>query len=228
MKAGEESSRTVEDAPPPPSLGALVHGVVNSTASIAFSVGALRAAGTLASTDLEALARIEQAAAMVADTVKRFATAAPTAHPPASRAGATVDLYEVCCEIAEQRRREQGRTIYCRAFGDSRVPWRHAQVFELTELMVDCALAHLGAGARLTLSTTGFGRHVRLSVQGAGWLSSEARKACQQIPSKVDPSLNGLMTVTTSGPGTVLSMHLPRQGSGQGLARHRFPERQSG
>ncbi|HLK93162.1 MAG TPA: hypothetical protein VKZ18_24925 [Polyangia bacterium] len=205
----EASSRTDADAAPAPSLGALVHGVVNSTASIAFSVGALRAGGTLAGNDLEALARIEQAAAMVADTVKRFASAAP-ARPSAARAGAIVDLYEVCCEVADERRRERGSTIYCRAFGDSRGPWRHAQVFELTKLMVDSALVYLGADAHLTLSTTGFERHVRLSVQGIGWLSSEARKACQQIPSGVAPSLNGLMTVTTSGPGTVLSIHLPR------------------
>jgi hypothetical protein len=63
---------------PVPSLGALVHGVVNSTASIAFSATALRAGERLSTSDREALKRIEQAAALVADTVKRFAAAAGT------------------------------------------------------------------------------------------------------------------------------------------------------
>ena len=73
---------------PPPSLGALVHGVVNSTASIAFSATALRAGDRLSTSDRDALARIEQAAALVADTVKRFAAAARGDDTP--RPGSTV------------------------------------------------------------------------------------------------------------------------------------------
>lgn len=211
MKAIEKDSRTGGENPPPPSLGALVHGVVNSTASISFSASALRTGGKLSESELAALARIEQAADLVADTVKRFATAAPSARQRAPKQGSAVDLYEVCCEIAEQRRSERGQAIYCRAFGDSRGRWKPAQVVELIKMMVDAATTYLGSDTGLTLTTSGFGRHVRLSVHGLGWLGPQAKRACLQIPSKVDPSLGGLMTVTVSrGPGTVLSMHLPR------------------
>ena len=210
MKVTDANSEATADEEPPLSLGALVHGVVNSTASIAFSAKALRAGTNLSASDLEALARIEQAAALVADTVKRFASAAPTVRP-APESGATIDLYDLCCGIAEERRREQGRTIFCRAFGDSRGRWDHAQVVELIERMLDSATTYLGSAGALTLTTSGFGRHVRLSVHAPGHLSPEAKRACLEIPSKVDPSLGGLMTVKVgSGPGTVLSMHLPR------------------
>lgn len=196
---------------PPPSLGGLVHGVVNSTASIAFSASALRAAGKLSEFDLEALARIEQAAALVTDTVKRFAASAPTERTPGLEARGIVDLYDLCCAIAEEHRRVHGRAIFCRAFGDSRGPWKHAQIVELVNLMVDSAFTYLGASASLTIVASGIGRHVRLSVHGLGVLSAEAKEACLQIPARVDASLGGLMTVTVSrGPGTVLSMHLPR------------------
>ena len=210
MKVTDANRRTDGKARPV-SLGGLVHGVVNSTASISFSASALRTSGKLNGTDVEALVRIEQAASQVADMVKRFASA-PTPAPEAAPAPSSrVDLYEICCEIADRRRREEGRVIYSRAFGDSRGRWEKAKVVELIRLMIDCALEGLGNGSQLTLTTSGFGRHVRLSLHGLGPLSKKAKQTCLAIPGKVDPSLGGLMTVTVSrGPGTVLSMHLPR------------------
>jgi hypothetical protein len=80
MKSRQANRPTDADESPPPSVGALVHGVVNSTASITFRASALRAGGKLSESDLEALARIEQAAALVTATVKRFASATPA--PP--------------------------------------------------------------------------------------------------------------------------------------------------
>jgi len=211
MKSREANRPADEDDAPPPSLGGLVHGVVNSTASIAFAAGALRAGGTLSESELEALARIEQAAALVADTVKRFARAAPEPREPSGDSGATLDLYELCCEIADEQRRTHGRAVYCRAFGDVRGPWDRAQVTAVVQMMLDAATTHLRPDASVTLGVSGFGRHVRLSLQALGHLSPEAKQACVQIPYKVDPALNGLMTVTVCrGPGTVLSMHLPR------------------
>ncbi|HVV52398.1 MAG TPA: hypothetical protein VHO06_22215 [Polyangia bacterium] len=194
-----------------PNLGALVHGVVNSTAAITFSAGALRAAGELTGDALEAIARMEQAADLVTQMIKTFATASRAAESTAGAGATGVDLYDVCCEVAERHRERGGPTISCRAFGDSRGGWAREQVVELVTLMVDSALAHLGAGSLLTLAASGFGRHVRLDLCGLGWLSPRARQACLEIPSKVDASLGGLMTVTVSqGGGTVLSMHLPR------------------
>jgi hypothetical protein len=76
----------------PISLGALVHGVVNSTASISFSASALRTGGKLSGSDIEALVRIEQAAAQVAESVKRFAAAESAPGPRAPEQGATVEL----------------------------------------------------------------------------------------------------------------------------------------
>ncbi len=214
MKMTGNKRSTQSDDRPQLSLGSLVHGVVNSTASISFSASALRTGGKLTGADLDALARIEQAAALVAETVKRFASTPPPA-VAAPAAGSTVDLYEICCEIAQQRRR-RGRVILCRAFGDSRGQWQPAKLIELTELMIDSATKHLGSGCRLTLMTSGFGRHVRLSVHGLGSVTPEAKKAFMQLAAQVDPSLGGLMTVTVGrAPGTVLSMHLPRHGGGE-------------
>jgi hypothetical protein len=211
MKSKQANRPTESEDEPPPSLGGLVHGVVNSTASIAFAASTLRAGGTLSSSELDALARIEQAAALVTETVKRFARAAPEPRPPTGEAGATLDLYELCCELAEALRRTQGRAIYCHAFGDVRGPWNRAQLTALVQMMLDAATTHLQPDTSLTLGVSGFGRHVRLSLQALGHLSQEAKEACLQIPSQVDPSLGGLLTVTVSrGPGTVLSMHLPR------------------
>jgi hypothetical protein len=207
----DADSTTDANEPAPPTVGGLAHGVVNSTASICFSAGALRAGGNLSEGELEAVARIEQAARLVADMVKRFAGAAEPSSQPARDSESTVDLYEICCEISEEQRRVHGRAIYCRAFGDSRGRWNHARVVELVQMMVDSVTTPSGRDTSLTLLTSGFGRHVRLSVQALGHLSPEAKRACLQIPSKVDPSLGGLVTVTvTSGPGIVVSMHLPR------------------
>jgi hypothetical protein len=81
-------------------------------------------------------------------------------------------------------------------------------------MMVESVTTDSTHDASLTLVTSGFGRHVRLSVQALGHLSPEAKQACQQLRSKADAFLGGLVTVTvTRGPGTVVSMYLPRQGA---------------
>ena len=72
------------DAHAAPDLGRLVHSVINSTAAITFSANALRAPGHLTESSLEALARIEQSAKLVADAVKTFATALRDAPAPPS------------------------------------------------------------------------------------------------------------------------------------------------
>jgi hypothetical protein len=210
LEAPEPATAPGEDATAP-DLGALVHDVVNSTAAITFAASALRAGGELTESGLETVTRMAEAAEMVTKMVKTFATAARAvpAHP--GPGGTAADLYEICCEIAEQRRSAGGRPIFCRAFGDSRGRWDRAQVAALVGLMVDAALAHPDPSSHLTLAASGYGRHIRVDVHGLGWLSPQARRACLEIPSKVDPALGGLMTVTVArGRGTVLSMHLPR------------------
>jgi hypothetical protein len=77
---------TEANEPPALTLGGLVHGVVNSTASIAFSANAMRTGAKLSEVDLEALTRIERAAALVTETVKRFASAAAST-PSRPRSG---------------------------------------------------------------------------------------------------------------------------------------------
>lgn len=192
-------------------LGALVHGVVNSTAAITFAASALRARGELTQSGLETINQMEEAAQMVTKMVKTFATASRSSPAQASQAAAIADLYDVCCEIAEARRRAGGPVIFCRAFGDSRGSWNRGKIVELVALMVDAALAHLGPPSRLTLAANGFARHVRLDVHGVGSLGPKARRGCLEIPSRVDSSLGGLVTVTTArSGGTVLSMHLPK------------------
>jgi len=199
------------DAHAAPDLGRLVHSVINSTAAITFSANALRAPGHLTESSLEALARIEQSAKLVADAVKTFATALRDAPAPPSDEGAGVNLYDVCCEIAAQRRVAGGRAISCHAVGDSRGRWKRAQVTGLVTLLVDTALAHLDRDARVTLAVTGVRRHVRLDMRVRGSLSARGKAACLEIPSRVDPSLGGLMMVTLlKAGGTLLSMHLPR------------------
>ncbi|HXT95581.1 MAG TPA: hypothetical protein VN853_04730 [Polyangia bacterium] len=194
-----------------PDLGTLVHGVVNSTAAITFAASALRAGGELTESGLETVTRMAEAAEMVTKMVKTFATASRTSPAHPGQGGTAADLYEICCEVAEQRRSDDGPAILCRAFGDSRGRWDRAQLAALVGLMVDAALAHLDSGAHLTLSASGYGRHVRVDVHGLGLLSPKARRVCLEIPSQVDPALGGLMTVTVGrGRGTVLSMHLPR------------------
>jgi hypothetical protein len=77
MKSRQANRPANTNERPSSSVGALVHGVVNSTASITYAASALRAGGKLSESDLEALERIEQAAALVTATVKRFASAKP-------------------------------------------------------------------------------------------------------------------------------------------------------
>lgn len=140
-----------ENGCPTPDLGRLVHSVVNSTASISFSANALRGAGQLTDSSLEALTRMEQAATLIAQTVKAFATAARELPRPATDEAAFVNLYDVCCETADQRRGVGGREISCHAFGDSRGRWKRAQITGLVTLMVDTALAHVEGDAHLVL-----------------------------------------------------------------------------
>jgi hypothetical protein len=213
MKVGGElDGGSGGEGPAAPSLGTLVHSVVNSTASISYSTGALRASGELTESGLETLARVDQAARLVADAVKAFATASRDLPQPANDEGPRVSLYDVCCEIADQRRIAGGPAISCRAFGDSRGRWNCGQVKALLTLMIDTALTHIGSDVGLTLTASGLRRHIRLDVQMSGSLSARGRAACLEMLSRIDPSVRGLMTVIvpTAG-GTMFSVHLPRR-----------------
>jgi hypothetical protein len=191
-------------------LGSMVHDVVNSTAVIKLAASALRVGGELSEPNLAELERMEEAAAMVAQTVRAFASAARQS-TLASRDDEVIDIYVACCALAEERRLRDGRVIYCRAFGDARGSWNRDEVVPVLSAMVDGMLSGLQPDARMTIAVTGLGRHVRVDVHGIGWLSPKKRQACLAAPAKVGGPAGALLTVAASrATGTIFSLRLPR------------------
>ncbi len=195
-------------------LGSMVHDVVNSTAVITLAASALRVGGELSEPNLAELQRMEEAAAMVVQTVRAFASATRQS-TLAPREDEVLDIYEACCALAEERRLRDGRLIYCRAFGDARGSWNRAEVVPVLGAMVDGMLSGLAPDARMTIAVTGLGRNVRVDVHGIGWLSAKKRQACLAAPAKIAANVGGLfgahLTVAASrATGTIFSLRLPR------------------
>lgn len=197
-------------APAEADLGSMVHDVVNSTAVIKLAASALRGGGELSRPHLDELRRVEEAAAMVAQTVKAFASAARQS-TLASRDDEVIDIYDACCALAEERRLRDGRLIYCRAFGDARGSWSRDQVVPVLGAMLDGLLSGLPRDARTTIAVTGLGRNVRVDVHGLGWLSLKKRQACLAAPTKIGGPAGAALTVAASrATGTIFSLRLPR------------------
>ncbi len=195
---------------PEADLGSMVHDVVNSTAVIKLAASALRVGGELSEPNLAELQRMEEAAAMVTQTVRAYASAARQS-TMAPREDAVLDIYVACCALAEERRLREGRLIYCRAFGDARGSWSRDEVVPVLTAMVDGMLSGLQPDARMTIAVTGLGRHVRVDVHGIGWLNAKKRQACLAAPAKIGGPAGASLTVAASrATGTIFSLRLPR------------------
>jgi hypothetical protein len=191
-------------------VGALVHQVANSTAAIKFSASALRAGGALSEADLAELARIEEAAALVVQSVKTFASSAEITPAPVADEQ-IVDLYDVTCELAERWRVDEGRPVYCRAYGDSRGHWDRPELVAYLSMLMEVAVDCLPAGGMLNIAVTGMGRHVRLDLHGLGLMTPEKQQGCLGKTSKVSGPRGSFLTVRmTRAAGTTLSLRLPR------------------
>jgi hypothetical protein len=188
-------------------VGALVHKVANATAAIKYAASVLRSRGVLSDLDLAELTRIEEAAAMVGQTVKTYAATAERA--PCEEDQPTV-LYEICCDLAADLR-AQGRAVYCRAYGDSRGQWNRRELIASLTAFMDVVIRCLPADAMMNLAVTGLVRHVRLDVHGLGELGAGEKKECLAQATGLGGPPGALMTVTaTRAGGTTISLRLPR------------------
>lgn len=191
-------------------VGALVHQVANAIAAIKFSAGGLRAAGTLTEPALAELTRIEAAAALVVRTVKSFASAGERV-PVAPPENQILDLYDVCCELAERWRITEGRAVYCRAFGDCRGPWDRKEMVPFIAGLVRVAVRCLAPVGMLNVALTGLGRHVRLDLHGLGSMTVDEQQECLAIASRNDTPRGAMLTMkVTRAAGTTLSLRLAR------------------
>lgn len=220
MKRSEISRRSGvgRGREPPPAadagLRAFVHDVVNPIAAIRISLDALRARAALTEREMADVRRIEEAAGMIVRLVTNLAPAPRALRRASVRpvARRTVDLYLLCCELADARRFAAGTIIHCRAFGDPRGDWDRRQVTRLVSGLLDHALAHLGRNAPLAVSVTGMARHVRVDVHGLGWLSPAKRKTALDVSSNIGPAPPGTTVSAIAAPnhGIVFRLRLPR------------------
>ena len=202
----DDASTAVEPMP----VGAMVHQVANATAAIKFCAGVLRGAGTLTEPALAELARIEAAAALVVGAVKTFASAVDLV-PAASAGEQSPDLYDVCCELAERCRVQEGRPVYCRAYGDCRGPWRRSELAAFISALMDVALECLPPGGMLNVALTGLGRHVRLDLHVLGRMTVEKQQECLGMASRIEDPRGAMLSVkATRTGGATLSLRLPR------------------
>ena len=213
MKGPDPERQTLDSddatAAEPMTVGALVHQVLNATAAIRFSVSALRAGGA-SEPQLADLARIEEAAAMVGRSLKTFASTAELV-PVAPAGEQPVDLYVVCCELAERLRVTEGRPVYCRAFGDCRGPWDRHQLAAFLSALVDLVVGRLPPEGMLNVAVSGLGRHVRLDLHGLGSMSLEGQQDILGKASRISSPRGAMLTMRVSpSAGTSLSLRLPR------------------
>jgi hypothetical protein len=203
----EDVGSTVDE---PMLVGALVHRVLNSTAAIKYAAGVLRARGALNDIDLAELARIEESAAMVARTVKTFASGAE-AVAAASREDRVVDLYSLCCELAAHWRATEGRPIYCRAHGDSRGSWNRQELVAIVSALMQRLLGCLPPTGMLNIVVSGLVRHVRIEFHGLGALTPAEQRGHLEQASTLGGPHGSMVTVTISrSGGAILSLRLPR------------------
>lgn len=191
-----------------------LHDLSSPLAAIRLSAHALRASATLSPRNLADVQRIEAAAGTVAQMAASW-TAPPMSNGAPARArdgGELVDLYAVCCDLAEVRRRAGGTTIECRAFGDPRGRWDRLQVQTALTDILDHALTHLGNGTPLTLTVTGMASHVRVDVHGLGPLSPAKRRTFLGGLSRIGDAPAGTTVAATASAnaGSVFTLRLPR------------------
>ncbi|HVV52399.1 MAG TPA: hypothetical protein VHO06_22220 [Polyangia bacterium] len=205
-------------APPETPLRAFVHDLASPIAAIRFSAGTLRARRKLTARALADVERIEQAAEVLARTLAELAApgSEPALFPRRPAPNEPVDLYVLCCELAEVRQRRDGRAVHCRAFGDSRGAWDRAELVAFLTRVLDHVSGHLDARAPLTVSVTGLARHVRIDLHGVRWLSPKARAGHLRALAAAGRSPAGaLVTITSSRtPGTIFTVRLPRVADG--------------
>jgi hypothetical protein len=218
IKRRSEGGRAPERRSPPPpnsAVRALVHDVVNSVAAIQISVSTLRARATLTKRETTDIGRIEAAAGALI----RLVTNLPPSLGRRPRAldvpavGDSLDLYILCCEIAQLRRVADGTVIHCRAFGDPRGDWDRRQIAKLLSGVLDHTIAHLGNKTPLTISVTGMARHVRVNVHGLGWPSAGKQQTSLHVSSRLGDAPPGTVISATASPqgGIVFTLRLPRR-----------------
>jgi signal transduction histidine kinase len=191
-----------------------LHEVTSPIAAIKLSAHALRASDTLSARHLADVHRIEEAAEMVARLVESFEPPTtkpggrltpPAAHDP-------VDLYIICCDLAQIRRRTEGAIIHCRAFGDPRVGGDRRRITRVLADILDHAVTRVERGAPMTIAVTGMARHVRVDVHGFGSLGPAKRKGGVDGLSQIGDLLAGTMVAATVSPngGSIFTLRLPR------------------
>src|SRR5579863_10621810 len=214
MKGAATARRAIDSVEPTQAeqmdAGSLAHKVLNSTAAIRYAASALRAGGALSAPDLADLARMEEAAAAIAGTVKTFASSAANM-PAAPVEEQPVDLYEVVCELAERLRMTEGCPIYCRAFGDCRGPWDRQTLMLYLSTLMDVAVRCLKANGMLNVAATGLGHHARLDLHGLGWMTPKRQQECLELAAAIRGPRGSMVTVRVRrGAGTTISLRLPR------------------
>lgn len=193
---------------------AFIHDVVNPLAAIRISAESLRAVAALTDVEMSHVGRIEEAAGTIIDLVTTLAPFAERAErrlvgpalPP------RVDLYVLCCEVADLRRSADGKVIDCRAVGDPRGDWDRAQVKTLLSRLLDHAIAYLGQGAPTIISVTGLAREVRVEIHGLGWSGAHQRQSALKVsPSLPEmPAGASIKAIASSNGGIIFRLCLPR------------------
>jgi len=188
--------------------------VTSPIAAIKLSAHALRASDTLSARSLADVRRIEEAADMVARLVESFdpPTTKPGGRLPPLAVDDLVDLYIVCCDLAQSRRRTEGAIIHCRAFGDPRVGGDRRRITRVLADIVARAVTGVGKGAPMTIAVTGMARHVRIDVHGFGAFGPAERENGVDGLSRIGGLLPGTMVATSVSPngGSIVTLRLPR------------------
>lgn len=192
----------------------LAHDLASPIAAIRLSASALRMSDALSNRELAAVRRIEAAAAMAARLLAGLQLSCPdeNVRPARPASAESLDLYVVCCELAQAVRRSGGGTIICRAFGDPRGSWNRDLVQAWLSEAVELMVAQFGRGAPLTIAVTGLTKYVRIDIHGFGWLSPEKRESCMASMAKIGVAVRGATTTGTvsRNSGCIFTLRLPR------------------
>jgi signal transduction histidine kinase len=194
----------------------LAHDVATPIAALRLSTEDLLSSGSLSEHQLAAVQRVEVATRLLADVVDDFVSppySPDYADPPGVETTELVDLYQICCQLAD-RRQQTGdrRLINCRAFGDPRGAWDRDLLLPIVSHLVSRTFAHADLAAPITLVVTGMSRHVRLDVHSLGWVGTTKRRPLLPGPAERAAALGGTLTAIVSpSTGTVFTLRLPRR-----------------